>query len=153
VHLYRAVSGRTNDPDLKEQYVEFGRETERHVEILETLVAEIGGNPSYVSPNARATEGMNTKLLEATYSAGGALDPMTQEVVLLDAVFIAESIDHANWLTLSKLVDLFPEGELRDSFDAAVAEVEEQEDAHLGWASDTRQRLIMTQAQSGTVES
>jgi len=151
VHLYRAVSGRTNNPILKNKYRDFGRETERHVEILEGLVSKMGGNPNYVSPNARAVEGMNTKVLEATYAGSGALDPMTQEMVLLDAVFIAESIDHANWQTLSILVEEFPDGDLRESFAAAVAEVEEQEDEHLGWASDTKQRLIMMQTKSSAM--
>jgi rubrerythrin len=151
VHLYRAVSGRTNNPVLQAKYREFGRETERHVEILETLIREMGGNPSYVSPNARAVEGTNTKVLEATYAGSGSLDPMTQEMVLLDAVFIAESIDHDNWQTLSRLVEDLPDGELRDSFDAAVAEVEAQEDEHLAWASDTKQHLIVMQAQSGAM--
>src|SRR5437868_5692978 len=37
-HLYRAVEGRTNNPVLRAKYREFGRETERHVEILEQLI-------------------------------------------------------------------------------------------------------------------
>ena len=61
-HLYRSVAGRTNNPVLQAQYEEFGDETERHVEILEELVTAAGGNPNYVSPAARATEGTDAKL-------------------------------------------------------------------------------------------
>src|SRR3546814_13386017 len=53
-HLYRSVAGRTNNAILKAKYEEFGDETLRHVGILEELVASLGGNPSYVSPLARA---------------------------------------------------------------------------------------------------
>jgi rubrerythrin len=147
-HLYRAAAARTNNPMLERKYNELGRETGQHVEILESLVTQMGGNPAYVSPMARAVEGMDTKLLESTYAASGALDPMTREMALLDAVFIAESVDHANWSTMAKLVEALPAGELRDAAAAACAKVEEQEDEHLGWASSTKQRLVVMQAES-----
>jgi rubrerythrin len=147
-HLYRAVSGRSNNPMLKRKYEEFGEETATHVEILESLITQMGGNPNYVSPTARAVEGQNTKLLESTYTTSGSIDPMTAEMAMLDAVFLAESMDHANWKTLGSLVELMPAGELRDAFEAAVARVEAQEDDHLGWATTTKQRLIAMQVKS-----
>src|SRR3954462_6621900 len=66
-HLYRSVSARSNNPLLKQKYEHFGEETARHVEILEQLISESGGNPNYVSPTARVVEGMNSKLLESTF--------------------------------------------------------------------------------------
>jgi hypothetical protein len=96
---------------------------------------------------------MNTKLLESTYATSGSLDLMTQEMTLLDAVFLAESMDHANWSTLSTLVERMPPGDLRSAFAAAVSEVEAQEDEHLGWASDTKQRLIVMQSESGVMST
>src|ERR687892_2860353 len=41
--LYRSVAERTNNPVLKRQYKHFGDETTEHVEILETLIAQLGG--------------------------------------------------------------------------------------------------------------
>jgi hypothetical protein len=67
---------------------------------------------------------------------------------MLDAVFVAESIDHANWQTLSALVPDLPDGELKDAFMGAVAEVEAQEDEHLTWATTMKQRLIRMQVKS-----
>jgi len=147
-HLYRSVAARTNNPMLRGKYEEFGDETERHVEILETLVAACGGNPAYVSPQARVVQGMDTKLVESTFALGGSIDVMTQEMAMLDAVFLAESVDHANWKTLQQLVEHFPDGDLRDQFRAAVEEVEQQEDEHLGWAKQTKERLVILQARS-----
>jgi len=148
VHLYRSVATRSNNPMLKRRYEEFGQETARHVEILEGLIAQSGGNPNYVSAPARAVEGMNSKLLESTFMFAGSLDLMTQETAMLDAVFLAESMDHANWQTLSALISSLPEGELRDAFEAAVAEVEDQEDEHLEWAKTTKARITHMQAES-----
>jgi rubrerythrin len=152
-HLYRAVAARAHNPMLKAKYEEFGKETERHVEVLETLVQQMGGNPAYVSPNARTVEAADTKLLESTYTTSGSVDPMTAEMALLDAVFIAESVDRANWQTFSTIVELLPDGELRDAMSAAAAEVEAQEDEHLGWATQTKQRMIALQVKSSAMQT
>lgn len=143
VHLYRSVAGRTTESQAKEKYEEFGRETLRHVEILEQLIADAGGNPNYVSFQARAVEGTNSKVLESTFALGGSIDAVTQEMAMLDAVFLAETIDHANWTTLAALTQQLPDGPLRTAFQAAVDEVEEQEDEHLAWAKETRHAMTM----------
>ena len=39
---------------------------------------------------------------------------------MLDAVFIAESVDQANWQALQKLGQKLPDGQLKHSFTAAV---------------------------------
>jgi len=147
-HLYRAVATRSNNPVLKRRYEEFGQETAHHVEILEALITETGGNPNYVSGTARAVEGMDSKLLESTYMLNGAVDLMTAELAMLDAVFLAESMDHANWHTLAELASKMPEGDIRTSVQAAVDEVERQEDEHLEWAKTTKARLAQVQAES-----
>jgi len=147
-HLYRAVSTRAHNPMLKRRYEEFGKETERHVEILEGLIAESGGNANYVSATARAVEAMNSKLVESTFMLSGSTDLMTQEMAMLDAVFVAESLDHANWHSLSELTSKMPAGPVRDRFQSAVNEVEAQEDEHLEWARTTRARLTQMQAES-----
>jgi rubrerythrin len=147
-HLYRSVAQRSLNPMLKRRYEEFGEETAQHVDILERLIAESGGNPNYVSAMARAREGADSKLLESTFMLNGALDLMTAEMTMLDAVFVAESIDHDNWQGLSKLVDAMPGGAVRDAFRAAVEQVEAQEDEHLEWARTTRSRLVELQARS-----
>jgi hypothetical protein len=147
-HLYKSCEGRTKNPILQAKYREFGAETERHVEILEQLILGAGGNPSYTSAHSRAVEGMDSKLLESTFAFAGSIDMMTAEMAMLDAVFLAESVDHANWKALAQLTDELPEGALREAFRQAVDEVEQQEDEHLEWASQTRAKLTMLQARS-----
>jgi hypothetical protein len=147
-HLYRSCEARSNNPILQAKYREFGAETERHVEILEQLIASAGGNPNHVSGQARAIELTDSKVLEATFMGSGSVDVMTAEMAMLDAVFLAECIDHANWQAITQLTQQLPAGELRDALEAAVAEVGAQEDEHLSWAARTRERLVMLQARS-----
>jgi rubrerythrin len=147
-HLYRSVAERTNNPMLKRRYEEFGEETERHAGILEGLITAMGGRPAYVSPTARAVEGMDTKTLESTFLLSGSVDIMTQEMAMLDAAFLAESMDHANWELLSRLGGSMPEGEQKQLVQAAVAEVAPEEDEHLIWAKETKARMVELQATS-----
>jgi hypothetical protein len=151
--LYRSVGGRTNNPVLKQKYAHFGNQTVEHVEVLEALVSRLGGDPGYVSPSARATEKAGLGLVESTYLLGGSVDLMTQELVMLDAVLLAEAKDHANWSGLAQLVDVMPEGEVRDAVREAVERVEPEEDEHFGWAQDMREKLISAQVRSGAVQS
>ncbi|MFO7280733.1 MAG: DUF892 family protein [Thermoanaerobacterales bacterium] len=150
-HLYRSVAARTNNPVLKRRYEELGQETERHAEILEDLIAGMGGNPSYVSPAARGVEGADTKLVESTSLLGGSLDVTTREMVMLQAVFLAESLDHAHWQTIAELADHLPDGDLKDRWARAVGEVGPEEDEHLEWARETMGKMVMLQAASGTM--
>jgi rubrerythrin len=147
-HLYRSVARRSQNPMLQQRYERFGEETARHVEILEQLILQNGGNPNYMSSMARAIEGTDSRIVESTFALSGAVDLMTAETAMLDAVFLAESVDHANWQTLSQLAATMPEGAVRDGFRAAVDEVEGQEDEHLEWARSTRARLVDLQARS-----
>jgi hypothetical protein len=151
VHLYRSSATRSNNPILQAKYREFGEQTERHVEILEHLIGAAGGDPNYVSPRARSVEAMNAHLLQSTFLTDGALDPMSAEAAILDGVYLAESICQANWKTMRVLCESMDAGGLRDTFEAAVDEVEVQEDAHLEWPREMRQRLVLLQAKSSTM--
>jgi len=89
--LYRSVADRTNNPVLRERYKHFGDETVEHVESLEGLIAGLGGDPRYISPAARLTEKAGIGLLESTFLLAGSVDLMSQELVMLDAVLLAEA--------------------------------------------------------------
>jgi hypothetical protein len=147
-HLYRSVAGRTANPVLQARYEQYGEQTVRHVEILEELIVASGGNPAYVSPLARAVEAADSKALEATYLGSGGIDVMSAEMAMLDAVFMAETVDHANWEALGQLAEALPDGATKTQLSVAVAEVERHEDEHLEWARSTRARLTMLQASS-----
>lgn len=146
-HLYRICAARTRSPMLHATYEHFGAETEEHVRIVQDLIESCGGDPHYVSPSARVVHAMDSALVQAIAAVGGGVDASTVEMAMLDAVFVAETIDHANWSTLAQLTGRLPAGPTRDRFADAVGRVEAQEDEHVQWAQETRQRLVMLQAE------
>jgi rubrerythrin len=152
VHLYRSVAGRTTDPSRRAQYEHFGEETLGHVEKLETLINEAGGDPQYVSASARVTEKADAGLLESTFLVAGSADPATAELAMLEAVMLAEAKDRANWLLLSDLAAQLADGKLRAQFEAVTAEVLQQEEDHYTWAAAARATFIMALA-TGTVSN
>ena len=131
--LYRVVESRTTDKELKERYQEFGRETDRHRAILTGLIHDLGGDPDYVSPTARLAQAKSEALL-ASALVSGPLGEAEREASDLENVLLAETKDHADWELLSKLTEQLPNGKTKTAIEAAVAEVEPQEDEHLEWA-------------------
>ena len=150
-HLYKSCEARTMSPALKAKYEEFGAETERHVEILEQLITDAGGSPMYVGPTARAVLGSDTNLVESTFVLSGSVDPVTAELAMLDAVFLAESMDQANWTLLAQLAAQLDDTPWGEPLRAAVDEVLEQEAEHLTWATRTKAQLVTLQASSDGV--
>lgn len=142
VHLYRSVAGRTLLPELRDRYEEFLAETETHVELLEQLILGTGGDPMYVSPSARATERANAGLVEATWILDGSIDAATAELAMLEAVMMAELIDHDNWLLLGELTAAMNPGDVRDSVRSVAERILAQEADHFQWARETRRRML-----------
>src|SRR4051794_3731708 len=147
-HLYRTVSGLTQNPALKRRYTEFLGETENHVDILTQLITDLGGDPMYVSPAARLTHGMDTKLMEAFVLLAGSAEMLVLEMAMLEGVMLAEAKDHANWTFLHDISEKLPEGPFRDAARRAVSEVVPQETEHLTWAQTTWARMAMLQTKS-----
>src|SRR5215207_3982864 len=88
VHLVRSLTERTKNPVLKARYTAFGEKGLEHVETLEQAITELGGDPNYVAPIARAVEGADDAMLYSTFTLNGSIDVMTQEAVMLDAFLL-----------------------------------------------------------------
>jgi rubrerythrin len=131
--LYRVVGERATDPELQARYQEFGQETDRHRTILTGLIGDLGGDPDYVSPTARVAQVKSEALLQSAL-VSGPLSEAEREASDLENVLLAETKDHADWELLGQLAEQLPSGKARTAIEAAVAEVEPQEDEHLGWA-------------------
>lgn len=63
-----------------------------------------------------------------------------------ETVVLAETKCHSDWSLIQNLTAELPEGDARDAFQAAVDQVEAQEDEHIRWAWETREDMIMTRA-------
>ena len=140
------VAGRTADSELRARYERFGEETLGHFEKLEALITAAGGDPQYGSAAARSTEMGDAGLLESTFMLGGSVDPVTAELVMLEAVMLAEAKDRANWLLLSELGAQLTDQNLAPQFQSVTAQVLSEEEEHYTWAADTRATLLMSLA-------
>lgn len=142
-HLYRVAAGRTQFTKWRERYQEFLSQAGDHIRILSDLIAQLGGDPQYVSPQARMTEFVNTKLMEPIL-LDGSVDNMTRELTMLEAALLAESKRHANWRLLKRLADQMPESSAKQTLRQAAEIVVDQVDAHVQWARNTWQQAILT---------
>ncbi len=149
VHLYRSAAGRTTMDELRQRYEDFGRETREHVRLLEELITAAGGDPMYVSPSARLTEKAGAGLLETTYLLEGSLDVVTAELAMVEAVALAETKDHANWVLLAQLAAAMEPGDVRTQLEAVTAQVLAQEEEHVAWAQDVRAQMLYGLATGG----
>jgi hypothetical protein len=144
-HLFRSVAGRTRNPMLQRRYDKISGQAERTIERLQQVTAELGGEPGYVSPSARATHKLDQGALEATFLLDGSLDILTRELVMLDAVVLALTVDNSNWELLAEIAD----GLTCPAAGALTAVVEtvrpDVADNH-AWALQTRKRIILMQA-------
>jgi hypothetical protein len=146
------VGGRTNNPVLNQKYGHFEHQTVEHVAMLEELVTRLGGTRGTSARPARAPERTGLAFVESTFLLSGSVGLMTQELVMLDAVLLAEAKEHASWSGLAQLVDVVPAGEARDAVRSAVERVEPEEDEHLGWVEDMHTKLISAQVRCGAVQ-
>jgi rubrerythrin len=147
-HLYRTAAGMTQFPERRDKYEEFLAQTEDHVRILSELIGELGGDPMYVSPQARMTEFQDTKLMEPALLAG-SVDNLTMELAVLEAVLLAERKDQANWKLLRLLADQLPDSVPAQAIRRAVEQVEPQEDEHVRWAQQSWQQALLAQITAG----
>jgi rubrerythrin len=147
-HLYRTAAGMTQFPEWRDKYEEFLGQTEDHVRILSELIDELGGDPMYVSPQARMTEFQDTKLMEAILLAG-SVDNLTMELAILESVLLAERKCHANWELLGALADQLPDSASAQAIRRAVEEVEAQEDEHVRWAQQSWGQALLAQITAG----
>jgi len=144
--LYRVAAEHSENPILVDKYSEFGRETIEHIAIYQQLIADLGGDPHYVSPAARMTEQLGQKLLECPVSLAGSVDLLTLETAFLEAVVFAEHKCHDNWTLLGQLGEILPDERSRQVVLDAVTAVEPQEDEHIRWATDTYAQLATQNA-------
>jgi rubrerythrin len=148
LHLYRTAISRTANEALRAKYEEFGAETEEHIRIFEELIAACGGQPGYVSPAARLTEALDSQIHQALILLTDGADADTVELAILEGVVLAETKCHSDWSLIQKLTGELPEGDARDAFQAAVDQVEAQEDEHIRWARQTWEEMVTTRART-----
>jgi rubrerythrin len=139
VEIYkRAVAAAVNE-DLREEFTKYLEQTQRHVEIVTELCEALGIDASQETPGRKVVAHIGKSLAQAIEKAQQAGDPNAAQLVACECVVLAETKDHLNWELLEQL-SKDAKGELKKALQAAVEEVEEEEDKHLyhtqGWTRE-----------------
>lgn len=139
VLIYKAALEAALHEELREEWLKYLAQTEKHVGILANTCQTLGIDPGEMTPSCQIVHNQGRALVIAIKSALAANNPIAAELIACDCVLLAETKDHADWELISKCAEA-SEGEAATALKAACDEVEEEEDKHLyhtqGWARE-----------------
>ena len=136
VKIYETALKCVQNEDLKEEWEKYHQETERHVQILHDVCAQMHLDPEEQSPGRKIVHDMGMSYVAAMEAALGAGDPAAAEIVACECVSLAEQTDHSNWELIGECSKKATGAEGK-ALKEAYKEVEDQEDEHYyhskGW--------------------
>jgi rubrerythrin len=139
VKVYETALKCAINDDLKGEWEKYHQETERHVQILHDLCAQLQIDPDKQTPGRKIVHDMGQSLVKAMEAALASGDKEQAQCTACDCVVLAETKDHANWGLIGE-VSKKATGAEGKALKEAYAEVEDQEDEHLyhskGWARE-----------------
>jgi len=139
VLVYRTALEAAVEPQLREEWIKYLAQTERHVGILAKVCVSLGLDPGELTPSCQIVHNNGRALVIAIKTALAANNPDAAQLVACDSVLLAETKDHANWELLRACADQLGE-EVAAALKEACDQVEEEEDRHLyhtqGWARE-----------------
>jgi len=139
VKIYETALKCVQNDDLKEEFEKYHQETERHVEVLQDVFAQMQLDPEEQTPGRKIVRDLGQALVAAMESALGAGDPAAAEIVACECVTIAELKDHLDWELIGEAAKKAGGAEAK-ALKEAYAEVEDQEDEHFyhsrGWTRE-----------------
>jgi hypothetical protein len=122
--------------DLKEEWERYHQETERHVQVLQDVCAQMQLDADGQTPGRKIVHGLGQSLVKAMQDALAAGDKKAAQCVAAECVTLAETTDHSNWQLIGEVAKKMTGAEGK-ALKEAYGEVEEQEDEHLyhskGW--------------------
>jgi len=138
VKVYETALTCALNEELKEEWQKYLEQTERHVEIVSSLMAALGVAPME-TPGREVVRHIGGSLVAAMKLAKGTAPPEAAEIVACECVVHAETKDHANWELLTLCAEA-ARGAEKKAIEAALEEVEDEEDEHLyhskGWCRE-----------------
>ena len=136
VKIYETALKCAQNDDLKEEWEKYHQETERHVQILHDVCAQMQIDPEEQTPGRKIVHDMGASYVAAMEAALGAGDPAAAEIVACECVALAEQTDHGNWELIGECAKRASGAEGK-ALKEAYKEVEDQEDEHYyhskGW--------------------
>ena len=145
VKIYETALKCVQNDDLKEEWEKYHQETERHVQILQDVCAQMQLDAQEQSPGRKITHDMGASLVAAMEAALGAGDKDQAEIVACECVVLAEEKDHSNWQLIGEVAKKMTGAEGKALKDA-YKEVEDQEDEHYyhskGWLRELSMQCL-----------
>jgi len=145
VKVYETALKCVLNEDLKEEWGKYHEQTERHVQILHDVCAQLQIDPDQQTPGRKIVHDMGQSLVKAMEAALASGDKEQAECTACDCVVLAETKDHANWEVIGEVSKKLTGAEGKALKDA-YAEVEDQEDEHLyhsrGWMRELELQML-----------
>lgn len=138
VQLYSEAVKQVQDPELQTALQEFLVQTRKHVEALERLVRDFGGDPDKVTPSAQIVREQSHGLLD--YMRRNIVEaiigrPPINPIGILADLLLIELKGQSDWQLLRLIGEEFGEEHILQ----AVREIEPEEDRHVLYL---RQKLV-----------
>jgi rubrerythrin len=139
VEVYTTALRCVVNEELKTEWEEYLEQTQNHVRIVESLLADMGLDPETETPGRLVVRHIGHALVKAMDMALGAGKPEAAQLVAAECVVLAETKDHLNWELIGELAKK-AKGDEKRALEEAYDEVEEEEDEHLyhttGWSRE-----------------
>jgi rubrerythrin len=136
VKIYEIALKCVQNEDLKEEWQKYHQQTERHVQVLQDVCAQMELDAQEQFPGRKIVHDMGASLVAAMEAVLGTGDKALAECVACECVVLAEEKDHSNWQLIGEVAKKMTGAEGR-ALKQAHQEVEDQEDEHLyhskGW--------------------
>ncbi|TBR23571.1 MAG: hypothetical protein EPO10_26780 [Reyranella sp.] len=136
--VYEAALQCALNEDLKEEWEKYLEQTKRHAQIVQTLMETLQVMPQE-TPGRLVVRHIGKSLVAAIKMSKASAPPAAAEIVACECVVHAETKDHSNWELLATYGQA-AKGEEKKAIEAAVEEIEDQEDEHLyhtkGWCRE-----------------
>jgi hypothetical protein len=126
VLVYEAALECALNENLKEEWEKYLEQTKHHVQIVQTLMQTLQVMPAE-TPGRLVVRHIGKSLVTAIKMAKASAPPPAAEIVACECVVHAETKDHSNWELISTYGKTAT-GEEKTAIDAAVEEIEDQED-------------------------
>jgi len=139
VQVYTTALKCAVNEELKEEWEEYLEQTQKHVEIMERTIEELGLDTATETPGRKVVHHIGESLVKAMEMALQSGEPAAAQLVAAECVTLAETKDHLNWELIGEAAKKL-KGEDAKALKAAYDEVEEEEDEHLyhtaGWTRE-----------------
>jgi hypothetical protein len=139
VQVYETAIRCAVNEDLKEEWVEYHEQTQKHEKVVREVFSKLGLDPAKETPGRQVVRHIGKSLVKAMEMALEAGKPEAAQIVAAECVVEAETKDHLNWELISQVAEK-SKGEERKALKDALEQVEEEEDEHLyhttGWTRE-----------------